>query len=115
MINTATFTRSNGHAAEGLVTLGILSRIEALLAARVPSPRSFRLCDAFDFIGGAGSGGLIAIALARGKTIAEIADLYDRFAADMFGRHVKALSAFFKPDARIASARVGNALREMIG
>src|SRR3981081_1635332 len=57
----------DGGATRGLLTLGILKKIEAL----VQSKGHARLCDYFDYIGGTSTGAIIAAGLARGKSVDE--------------------------------------------
>jgi len=77
----------DGGGVRGLITLGMLARIEAILKSRMPeaSRDSFRLCDYFDLIGGTSTGGIIATLLALGFDVASITTLYNSMAPDVFG------------------------------
>ncbi len=77
----------DGGGVRGLLTLGLLEKVESLLAARAPPERRglFRLCDYFDLIGGTSTGAIIAVQLARGASVAELKDLYFNLAPKVFG------------------------------
>ena len=76
----------DGGGMRGLITLGILERIEAVLRDRHGDP-DLRLSDYFDLIGGSSTGAVIAAALAKGLTTADIKEMYAEFGAVMFARH----------------------------
>ena len=67
----------DGGGVRGLITLGILKRIEDTLKARLPNPEAFRLAHYFDLIAGTSTGSIIATALALGWTVDEVKKLYD--------------------------------------
>src|ERR1039457_4147994 len=62
----------DGGGIRGLLTLGILEKIEAL----VGGDSGRKLCDYFDYIAGTSTGAIIAAGLARGLTIAQLIDFY---------------------------------------
>jgi len=66
----------DGGGLRGILTLGILAKIEALLKDRHGGGEQFRLCDYFDLIAGTSTGAIIAAALALGLTIEEISKIY---------------------------------------
>lgn len=67
----------------GIITLGYLQAMEALLARR--SGRSdFRLADYFDLVAGTSTGALIATLIALGKTVEEIRTSYTALATEVF-------------------------------
>src|SRR5206468_8549742 len=70
----------DGGGIRGLITLGVLARMEDLLAEATKSGPEFRLCDYFDLVGGTSTGAIIAAGLARGMSVAELARLYREFA-----------------------------------
>lgn len=77
----------DGGGVRGLITLGILKRIEETLAPRYPGgPEAFRLCHYFDLIAGTSTGAIIATALALGMRVSEVQELYARLCPDVFGR-----------------------------
>jgi uncharacterized protein len=61
----------DGGGLRGILTLGILARIEALLRERHGGSADFRLCHYFDLIAGTSTGAIIAAALAQGWTVAQ--------------------------------------------
>jgi uncharacterized protein len=62
----------DGGGIRGLVTLGILEKLEADLRTASGVGTSFRLSDYFDFIGGTSTGAILAAGLAIGKTVEEL-------------------------------------------
>jgi hypothetical protein len=73
----------DGGGIRGILALGILRRIEALLKAQ--SERGdFRLSQYFDYIAGTSTGGIIAAGLAVGKSADEILAFYKEAGAQMF-------------------------------
>jgi hypothetical protein len=67
----------DGGGIRGLLTLGILSKIEALLGGK-------RICDYFDYIAGTSTGAIIAAGLARGMSAADLVDFYRKNGKQMF-------------------------------
>jgi uncharacterized protein len=74
----------DGGGVRGLITLGMLTKVEGVLKARSPEPEGFRLCDYFDLIGGTSTGALIATLLALGYKVADIVVLYRDMAPAVF-------------------------------
>ena len=70
----------DGGGIRGLITLGILERIERLVKARTGQP----LHEYFDYIAGTSTGGIIAAGLARGMTTAQLIQFYETNGRDMF-------------------------------
>lgn len=73
----------DGGGVRGIVTLGVLARIESILREGTGNS-SLVLGDWFDCIAGTSTGAVIAAALARGMTVAEIQALYRDLAEKMF-------------------------------
>ena len=77
----------DGGGIRGALTLGCLERLEQLLAERhqkiIPKEK-FRLHHYFDLIGGTSTGAIIASALATGKSVKEIKDLYKNLGREIF-------------------------------
>ena len=70
----------DGGGIRGILTLGILQKIEKLVAEK----HNQRLCDYFDYIAGTSTGAIIAACLARGMSTAEIFDFYNSAGKQMF-------------------------------
>lgn len=71
----------DGGGIRGLITLGILEKIESLVATRKPGNK---LCDYFDYIAGTSTGAIIAAGLARGMSVGELIDFYRSSGKQMF-------------------------------
>ena len=76
----------DGGGLKGIVTLGFLARIEALLKERHGNSDDFRLAHYFDLIAGTSTGAIIAAALAKGMTVAEVIDYYLSMGKKVFKR-----------------------------
>jgi hypothetical protein len=70
----------DGGGIRGLITLGILKRIEELIADRT----RLKLCEYFDYIAGTSTGAIIAAGLSRGMTTSELIDFYMSCGKQMF-------------------------------
>ena len=66
----------DGGGIRGLLTAGLLQRLEDLLRARAGNDPAFRLSDYFDLIGGTSTGSIIAAGLSLGMTAKEVRDAY---------------------------------------
>jgi predicted acylesterase/phospholipase RssA len=75
----------DGGGVRGMLTLGILERIEAELQSRAGG-KEYRLCDYFDLIAGTSTGAIIASALAIGLSVKEIQDFYRKHVPAIFKR-----------------------------
>jgi hypothetical protein len=73
----------DGGGIRGIFTLQVLARIEALLRVRTARP-DMVLADYFDYIAGTSTGGIIATCLSWGMSVAQIEDLYQQRAVEMF-------------------------------
>ena len=71
----------DGGGIRGVITLGILERIEALVTKK---PGKENLCDYFDYIAGTSTGAIIAAGLARGMSVAQLIDFYRSSGKQMF-------------------------------
>jgi uncharacterized protein len=71
----------DGGGIRGLITLGILERIESLVAERAGKQR---LRDYFDYIAGTSTGAIIAAGLARGMSVTQVIDFYRSSGQQMF-------------------------------
>ncbi len=75
----------DGGGVRGLLTIGILSKLEEELRRR-SGRETYRLCEYFDLIGGTSTGSIIAAGLARGMSVAEISALYKGVIPAVFRR-----------------------------
>lgn len=94
----------DGGGIRGVLTLQILERIEALLAAASGAGPGFRLCDYFDYIGGTSTGAIIAAGLARGMSVAELIEFYREVGPEMFEKThlLERLHSLYKSDPLVA-------------
>ncbi|MGO9972715.1 MAG: patatin-like phospholipase family protein [Solirubrobacteraceae bacterium] len=76
----------DGGGIRGVITLGVLKRLEDKLRAARGGCPDFRLCDFFDLIGGTSTGAIIATGLARGMSVDEITRFYYDFGRIAFER-----------------------------
>ena len=104
----------DGGGVMGLITLGYLERIEAILRARQPQERreAFRLCDYFDLIGGTSTGAIIATLLALGMSAEEIKRRYHELCPRVFRGGGLGL-IFSKYSARRLNHEIDSAFREV--
>jgi uncharacterized protein len=66
----------DGGGLRGVLSLGILERMEHLLRERHGARKDFRLCHYFDLISGTSTGAIIAACLAMGWTARQVCDHY---------------------------------------
>jgi uncharacterized protein len=66
----------DGGGLKGILTLGILQKIEDVLRQRHGDSRDFKLCHYFDLIAGTSTGAIIAAGLAMGMTVEELREKY---------------------------------------
>lgn len=74
----------DGGGVRGVLTLGVLHRVEELLRSRHGGGAEFRLCQYFDLIAGTSTGAIIAAALAKGLRVEEVQTLYRDLARRVF-------------------------------
>jgi hypothetical protein len=74
----------DGGGVRGLITLGMLAKVESILKGRSSDPANFRLCDYFDLVGGTSTGALIATLVALGYQVDDIISLYRTMAPAVF-------------------------------
>ncbi|MET1034061.1 MAG: patatin-like phospholipase family protein [Arthrobacter sp.] len=76
----------DGGGLRGILSLGILERIEALLRERHGGSQDFRLCHYFDLMAGTSTGAIIAAALAQGWSVAQVREKYLGLGRRVFSR-----------------------------
>ncbi len=99
----------DGGGVRGLLTIGMLARLEDHLRQRSGNP-NYRLCEYFDLIGGTSTGSIIATGLALGLSVAEISALYKTVIPKVFRRFKFQGVGIFAP--MFLSAPLANALKE---
>jgi patatin-like phospholipase/acyl hydrolase len=73
----------DGGGIRGLITLGILKRMEGVLREHTKNP-NLLLCEWFDYIAGTSTGAIIAAGLARGLSVDQLIDFYRKSGKEMF-------------------------------
>jgi predicted acylesterase/phospholipase RssA len=100
----------DGGGIRGLLTAGILRRLEDVLRARAGGDPGFRLSDYFDLIGGTSTGSIIAAGLSLGMSAEEVRSHYFTLGEATFKRSLFRLGAIRqKYDAK----NVENALKAL--
>lgn len=74
----------DGGGLRGILTLGILESLEAVLRERHGDDDDFRLSDYFDLVAGTSTGAIIAAGLAQGDSVATLVDQYMALGAKVF-------------------------------
>ena len=83
----------DGGGIRGLLTAGLLQRIEDLLRERAGGDPAFRLSDYFDLIGGTSTGSIIAAGLSLGMTAEEVRNAYFELGNATFKRSLLRIGA----------------------
>lgn len=76
----------DGGGIRGVITLGVLARLEEDLRTARGGDPDFRLSDFFDLIGGTSTGAIIATGLALGMSVDDITSFYHEFGTQAFDR-----------------------------
>src|SRR5689334_16198012 len=104
----------DGGGARGLLTLGVLQKLEDELGRRSGNPGAFRLAHYFDLIGGTSTGSIIATTLALEWKVRDIVDLYFELLPSIFARpQVPSFLRFFIPG--FSNAALTQALAKHLG
>jgi hypothetical protein len=80
----------DGGGLRGILTLGVLQKIETVLRERHGGDAGFRLCHYFDLVAGTSTGAIIAATIALGWTVEEIRAKYMALGTQVFEK------AFFR-------------------
>ncbi len=75
----------DGGGVKGILTLGMLSALEAELRRR-SGDAALVLSDYYDLIGGTSTGAIIAAGLALGLSVEAMTEMYEKLGPDVFGR-----------------------------
>jgi len=100
----------DGGGIRGLLTAGLLQRIEDLLRARAGGNPDFRLSDYFDLIGGTSTGSIIAAGLSLGMTAEEVRNSYFTLGNATFKRSLLRIGAVRQ---KYDAENVANALKAL--
>jgi hypothetical protein len=76
----------DGGGVRGILSLGILQRVESILAEQTGRRDEFRLCDYFDLIAGTSTGSIIGTLLALGRRVGEVKAFYENLAPRIFAK-----------------------------
>jgi len=100
----------DGGGIRGVLTAGLLRRMEEILRARTGGDPNFRLSDYFDLIGGTSTGSIIAAGLSLGMTAEEVRNHYFTLGNATFKRDLLRIGAIRQ---KYDSENVANALKEL--
>lgn len=76
----------DGGGIRGVMTLGVLAKIESTLQLALKQDDNFVLSDYFDYIAGTSTGAIIATCLSLGWRVEKIAKFYEDSGAEMFDK-----------------------------
>jgi len=76
----------DGGGSRGLLSLGVLAKLEQHLGERSGDRENFRLAHYFDLIGGTSTGAIIATTLALEWRVRDVVDLYFKLLPSIFAR-----------------------------
>ncbi|NES99105.1 MAG: patatin [Sphaerospermopsis sp. SIO1G1] len=104
----------DGGGIRGLMTLQVLAKIEATLRNSLGADQNFVLADYFDYVAGTSTGAIIATAISRGMSVAEIQTFYRQSGKQMFD---KAFILAITRDLvyKYGDANLANQLKEVFG
>src|SRR5581483_9657983 len=90
----------DGGGIRGLISLGMLKRLETLLAQNQGGGANFRLSDYFDYVAGTSTGAIIAAGVARGMSVNELIGFYRDNGEEMFekSRLLERVKTFYTAD-----------------
>lgn len=77
----------DGGGIRGLITVGILEKLETDLRTHLKAGDDFRLSDYFDFIGGTSTGAILSAGLSREMRVSELLNFYKSAGAEMFKKN----------------------------
>jgi uncharacterized protein len=104
----------DGGGLRGVLTLGYLLRIEALLRERHGGGADFRLCHYYDLIAGTSTGAIIAAALALGMSVLEVLAKYEALGREVFTKGwVPTFGGNLRP--RYDAAKLAEHLQDVFG
>jgi uncharacterized protein len=101
----------DGGGIRGIITLGILEKIESELRNKLGKDDTFRLSDYFDYVAGTSTGAIIAAGISLGKSVSEMKALYTEHGKEMFDRN----SFLLQLTSMYESGRLLNMLKKEFG
>lgn len=105
----------DGGGIRGVLTLGILTKLEEDLKKQLGRGDDFRLCDYFDHFGGTSTGAIIAAGLAIGMSTHELLDFYKKFGKAMFAKARYTILGWFLSGFKFKSGPLTEKLKEVYG
>ncbi|MBD2500025.1 patatin-like phospholipase family protein [Anabaena azotica] len=105
----------DGGGIRGLITLQVLAKIEETLRQQLGRDENFVLADYFDYIAGTSTGAIIATALSKGMSVAEIQEFYDKTGKDMFDTRFDILTFLNFLSYRYNDTNLATQLKEVFG
>lgn len=102
----------DGGGLRGILTLGFLGKMEALLRDRHSAGDDFRLCHYFDLIAGTSTGAIIAAALASGWSAAQLETSYLDLGRKVFERSLFRLGVL---RAKYDQRKLSEELKKLLG
>ncbi|MDH3697115.1 MAG: patatin-like phospholipase family protein [Flavobacteriaceae bacterium] len=105
----------DGGGIRGVLTLGILTKIESDLKEKLGRGDDFRLCDYFDHFGGTSTGAIIAAGLAIGMSAQDLLDFYKKYGKAMFAKSRYTLLGWFFSGFKFKSGPLTEKLKEVYG
>lgn len=105
----------DGGGIRGVLTLGILSKLEKDLKQKLNRGDDFRLCDYFDHFGGTSTGAIIAAGLAIGMSADELMDFYKKFGKAMFAKARYTILGWLFSGFKFKSGPLTTKLKEVYG
>ncbi len=102
----------DGGGLRGILSVGILQRLEDVLRERHGGAADFRLCDYFDLIAGTSTGAIIAAALAKGWTVEAVRNEYFALGEAVFEKSLLR-KGFIR--AKYDEAKLADALKKALG
>ncbi|HEY9801058.1 MAG TPA: patatin-like phospholipase family protein [Leptolyngbyaceae cyanobacterium] len=105
----------DGGGIRGLITLQVLAKIEETLRQQLGRDENFVLADYFDYIAGTSTGAIIATALSKGMSVAQIQDFYDEAGKEMFDSRFDILTFLNLVSYRYKDTNLAKKLKDVFG
>ena len=105
----------DGGGIRGVLTLGILAKLEKDLKQKLNRGDDFRLCDYFDHFGGTSTGAIIAAGLAIGMSVDDLLEFYQKFGKAMFAKARYTILGWLLSGFKFKSGPLTTKLQEVYG